>query len=86
MKGYNLFMMLIIILSVVFFIWYFKIDFPLTEGTNFCKSKGFEGTTLYGSYSGYHGKVQCTACYMSDCVHKEFNVTKKFGIIVENNK
>jgi hypothetical protein len=66
-----------------FMIWFFQTDMIAPEGYQFCQSKGYEGTSLFGSYNQMYSKVSCVSCYGGECIYQEFNVTKRFGIIVE---
>ena len=63
-----------------------KKDFITPEGYSFCVEEGYDSVSLYGSYSERYGQVECFSCYKDDCIYKEFNVTKKFGLIVEDKK
>ncbi len=74
---------LLLILGVGSFIYFTKIDFPMPDGYNFCRDKGYDSVSVYGSYSEKFGKVNCVSCYDLECDFEEFNVTKKFGIIKE---
>lgn len=63
-----------------------KIDFVLPDGYNFCKSKGYDSVSIFGSYSEKFGKVKCMSCYDGECSYGEFDVVKKWGIIKEVEK
>lgn len=77
----------LVTISLIFTIftwWYFTTDgMFLPQGYNFCVDKGYESTSYLGSYNSMEGRVECVSCYKRDCQYKEFNVTKKFGIIME---
>lgn len=56
----------------------------LPTGYYFCTEKGYDSTSMYGDYSEKFKKVECVSCYNSNCIYEEFNVTKKFGLIIED--
>lgn len=63
--------------------WAMRSDMLTPEGFQFCREKGFDSTSFGGSYSEMFGKVKCVSCYDRKCKYKEFNVTRKFGIVKE---
>lgn len=63
-------------------IWAFQVD----SGETFCIRHGYDSISLYGTYSKMYGKIECESCYKNDCIYKEFNVTDKFGIIVDDEE
>ncbi len=75
--------MIVILIMLGLVIWTIQLDFPLPEGHLFCKDKGYDGTSIGGSYSEKFGKVKCVSCYDGECEYGEFEVYKKFGIIKE---
>lgn len=72
-----------VFLSIVVYTSNFDVVF---EGQNFCTDKGHDSVSLGGTYSEKFGKVKCISCYDGECIYEEFNVTKKFGIIVEEKQ
>ena len=83
MDKFKLGMIIFGIVNLAFLVWFIQIDFLMPEGYNFCNDKGYERTSFGGSYSERFGKVKCVSCYDGNCSYEEFNVTSKFGIIVE---
>ena len=81
-------LIIIVIVLIAFMFWLSKIDFMLPEGYAFCKNKGFDAISFSGSYSEKFGKVECYSSYKDNRIYEEFNVTKRFGIILdaEDNK
>ena len=82
--------MAVVIVFLVFFlgvIWIGQTDLPgIPEGWRFCIDKGYDGTTFFGSYSEWLGKVECYRSYKNMTEVKEFDVTKKWGIIKDTNQ
>ncbi len=89
MKNKPLFLIVIFLLILILIllgVWVLNVDYMLPGGNLFCLDKGYDSTSWGGGYSEKYGKVKCVSCYDGDCVYEEFNVTKKFGIVMEDEK
>jgi len=76
---------IVIALSIGFLVycWYAESLF-LLEGRGFCERMGYDSVSILGTYSEKFGKVNCVSCYNEECIYEEFNVKKRFGIIMED--
>ncbi len=83
MKAKYWLIIFVIVFVAFMMFWFTKMDIETPEGYSFCKSKGFDSVSLLGSYSEKFGKVECYSSYKDNIIYEEFNVTKKFGIIME---
>lgn len=76
---------LIILFFISLFYWVAQTDLMvLPEGHSFCDDKGYSSVSIGGSYEEMFGKVTCSSCYNGECKTEEFNVVKRFGIIIED--